>query len=390
MNLFIIPSWFPSEQYPSTGIFFKEQAQIIARKYPEWKVGVSTWGSHEPSLWIRLVKPLDTLIKLTSRFPIRAHEKLLEANCVLFFTPAHTWSRRFLKGNINRIIKANEENLKRYITHFGKPDLMQADISFPAGYIAASLSKKYKIPFFIKEQMSPFPLPSFKSDYHKWLIPPLDQADAVLAVGNNLIKELAEKDVKADLTINFIDLDFFQLSAPEKREVINVFALGRMVPQKGFDHLIKALGGIKDRNWQLRIGGSGPMLKSLKKLSRKYKIKQKVSFLGELDQNQVVDEMQNCDFFVLSSRHESFGVVLLEAMACGKPVLVTRCGGITDQLPDQVSIQCDPSAGSLKEGLLKMFEVYSHFDSTKIRTFVETHYSVDQAVAQLEEIKSRF
>ena len=165
MNLFIIPSWFPSERYPSTGIFFKEQAQIIARKYPEWGIGLSTWGSHEPSLWIRLIKPLDTLIKLTSRFPIRAHEKLLEANCVLFFTPAHTWSRRFLKGNIDRIIKANEENLRKHIIHFGKPDLIQADISFPAGYIAASLSEKYEIPFIIKEQMSPFPLPSFKNDF---------------------------------------------------------------------------------------------------------------------------------------------------------------------------------------------------------------------------------
>ncbi len=387
MKLLIIPSWYPSERYPNTGIFFREQAQILARKNPEWSIGLSLWGSHEPALWISLFRPIDSLLKLTSRFPIRPFEKLLEANCAIFFTPAHTWSRKLKQGNIKGIISANEQNLKKYTDYFGKPEMILAENAYPAGKVAMELSRKFHIPFIIREHSSPFPMPSFSRDYRKFLLPPLKKAHAVLAVGDNLQAELKSYGIEAHRTLNFIDLDFFKRSKREKQQpVLKILALGRMVPQKGFDLLLISLAKLSNNSWELALGGSGPKRKSLERLSQKLGIRDQVHFLGELDRIQVKEQMQSCDFFTLTSRHESFGVVLLEAMACGKPVLVTKCGGITDELPEEIGIKTDINQQSISECLVKMMESCKAFDPDLIRKFVIENYSVDQASNQLQEI----
>lgn len=389
MKLFVIPSWYPSASHPSTGIFFKEQAQIIARKYPDWKLGISLWGSHEPDLWIRVLRPLDAIFKLTSKVAIRPYENMLESNCVEFFTPAFTWTRHLMNGNIKGIIKANKTNLDKYILNFGKPDLIQADISFPAGKVAMELSKMYGIPYIIKEQMSPFPLPSFKNDFKKMLLPQLRTARSVLSVGSNLTKELKEFGIEAEQTINFIDLDCFIPSKQSfKDDVITIFALGRLVEQKGFDMLIDAMGKLQIKNWILRIGGSGPLHKKLLKQAKRRGLDSNVKFIGSLNRAEVIEEMQQCDFFVLSSRHESFGVVVIEALACGKPLVYTKCGGITDQLPDEVGISSEISVVSIQNAIDSMLTQYKKYDPQTIRKFVETYYSPKKVVDQLTDIIS--
>ena len=68
-----------------------------------------------------------------------------------------------------------------------------------------------------------------------------------------------------------------------------------------------------------------PVLVVGERLGRR--LEQRVRLLGALSREQARDELRGCDCFVLPSRHESFGVVLAEATACGRPVISTRCGG---------------------------------------------------------------
>ncbi len=313
---------------------------------------------------------------------------MLEYNCVEFFTPAHTWTRKIKNGNLEKIIEANEKNLKKNIEYFGKPDLILAEVAYPAGQIALELSKKFNIPYIIREQMSPFPLPSFKHDFKKRLLPPMRSAQAVLAVGRNLRKELEAHNIESLPAINFVDMDFF--TAPEKQNNVapRIFSLGRLVDQKGYDQLIKAMANLTDQPWELRIGGGGALEKSLKKQANKHKISDRVRFLGELDRLEVKQEMQACDFYVLSSRHESFGIVLIEAMACGKPLVYTKCGGITDQLPEEVGLACEISVVSIQKAIDRMLDHYHKYNPLKIRNFVENHYNPERAASQLTRIIS--
>lgn len=96
---------------------------------------------------------------------------------------------------------------------------------------------------------------------------------------------------------------------------------GRLVYYKGLPHLIRAM---KDVDATLLIAGDGPLRRSLEQLSRDLGLAERVRFLGELD--DLIPYLQACDVFVLPSiaRSEAFGIVQLEAMGCGKPVINTQ------------------------------------------------------------------
>lgn len=105
-----------------------------------------------------------------------------------------------------------------------------------------------------------------------------------------------------------------------------IFAVGRHVYYKGFAHLIRAVQQLPDV--QLVIGGSGPLSRTLQELAQSAGIAGRILFTGRLDEETLAAWHQACDVFCLPSteRSEAFGLVQLEAMACGKPVVCTRLG----------------------------------------------------------------
>lgn len=105
-----------------------------------------------------------------------------------------------------------------------------------------------------------------------------------------------------------------------------IFAVGRHVYYKGFDHLIRALRLLPQA--YLVLGGDGPLRAALYDLSRAAGVADRVRFTGRLDEADLAAWYQACDVFCLPSteRAEAFGLVQLEAMACGKPVVCTRLG----------------------------------------------------------------
>lgn len=331
MNLFIIPSWYPSESYPSTGIFFREQSILLARHLPRYQVGISLWGSHEPKLWLRKSKPLHSLIQYISKPLIKPHENLLEPNCIEFFHPAYTWTRKIKKGNLQGIITANMRNFERYIRHFGRPELIHAHVAFPAGYIARVLAQKYQLPYVITEHMSPFPMPSLKRELKRKILPVLNDAAAVFAVSQALSDRLVAFGIKSQRTSNFIDDSFFT-PGPGTNGIFTLVSIGRLEKQKGFELLIEAMGLLRDEGFpvQLRILGDGPMKRLLLQLAIRRGVSEQITWLGEADRFTVRNELQQAHAFVLASVHENQPVAILEAMACGLPVITTGWHGASE------------------------------------------------------------
>ncbi len=103
----------------------------------------------------------------------------------------------------------------------------------------------------------------------------------------------------------------------------SVLFVGRLVPYKGVEFLIRALANIKARLW---IVGSGPLEDSLRNLVREKGIADRINFLGQVSDDDLVAYYHACDAFVLPSitTQEMFGLVQLEAMACRKPVISTN------------------------------------------------------------------
>jgi len=112
-----------------------------------------------------------------------------------------------------------------------------------------------------------------------------------------------------------------------------VLAVGRMIYYKGFEHLVRAMVNVRG---SLLLAGDGPMRKRLEREARELGIADRVIFAGRVEDSELVDLYHACDVFALPSiaRSEAFGIVQLEAMACGKPVVNTRL----DSGATQVSI----------------------------------------------------
>jgi glycogen(starch) synthase len=128
--------------------------------------------------------------------------------------------------------------------------------------------------------------------------------------------------------------------SPRSHQRPYVLALGRCVAQKGFDVLLRAFADAVVRDGfdhDLLIAGDGPELPHLRQLAESHRLAGRAQFLGAADRNTVVSLYKGCSFFVVPSRYEPFGIVHLEAMACGKAIVATRVGGIPEIVADGVT-----------------------------------------------------
>ena len=116
-----------------------------------------------------------------------------------------------------------------------------------------------------------------------------------------------------------------------------VLAIGRHVSQKGFDVLLQAMKALAARgqSHDLVLAGHGTEHEALKSLAGELGLEQSVFFPGRVDHAMAMRLFAGCSVFVLPSRHEPFGIVNLEAMVVGKPIVATRVGGVPEIVVDE-------------------------------------------------------
>jgi glycosyltransferase involved in cell wall biosynthesis len=124
---------------------------------------------------------------------------------------------------------------------------------------------------------------------------------------------------------------------------------------------------MKNPNVELRIGGEGELEKQLKDKVQELNLSQ-IIFLGRLSRNQVEYEMLNSHAFVLSSDVETFGVVLIESLALGKPIIATRSGGPEYIVNGKNGFLVEPkNVDDLSNAMLSMIEKYENFNPKSIQ-----------------------
>lgn len=391
MNILFVPSWYPSPSDPLPGIFFRDQAIALAQNFPDVNVGVSTWGQNDERLLLWSGKPLQSFGKIINLKKPAPSIVTISTNLVEYFCPAYTWTSKLYNGNFKQIIASNLFNLEEFQDKFGKIDIIHAHVGFPGGYIAKQLAKRCNIPYVITEQMSPFPHDSFiKSDgsMHKRLTEAYSASSCNIAISDALANRMKYYQIERIKKIpNLIDDNMFQAPISHNKNLpFTFFTLGRMVPQKGIDILLKAFSKIKNAAI-LKIGGAGENLPMYKNLAVELQIEDKVEWLGALNRTQSLSEFQNCDAFVLPSRHESMGVVFAEAMACGKPVIGTICGGPEEFINDTNGYLITPENEQLLvEAMENMINNHDRFDATKIRKQCANLFSSEVISHQIMDV----
>ena len=114
-------------------------------------------------------------------------------------------------------------------------------------------------------------------------------------------------------------------------------AVGRLVARKGLEQLVEIVAGIPDPGVRLLIVGDGPMRGPLQAQARELGAEGRILFPGFVAEELKWQILSNSDAFVYTTLHEGFGIVYLEAMATGLPVVTYDCGGQTDFLTDEIA-----------------------------------------------------
>ena len=170
----------------------------------------------------------------------------------------------------------------------------------------------------------------------------IEDATWVTACSIHTQSELLEysKTTRCSVIHNGIDLQEFRSKFDNPRSEFGrqyFFAFGRHVYQKGFDVLIRAWHHLELQDYDLIIGGSGTDTDLLRELIHELNLESSAHLIGRLDRIGVVSHLQNSAGFVLPSRHEPFGIVVLEAMAARTPVIATAVGGVPEFVTDGVN-----------------------------------------------------
>jgi len=132
-----------------------------------------------------------------------------------------------------------------------------------------------------------------------------------------------------------LNIEKYAYQAPREK-ISRLFCAARLSPEKGHVFTIQALRILCDmgHNLELRLAGDGPSKNRLKSLARELGIAERVHFLGNLNEQEIIRELRSCDLFVLSSFVEGIPVSAMEAMAVGVPVIATNVAGTSELIED--------------------------------------------------------
>lgn len=203
-----------------------------------------------------------------------------------------------------------------------------------------------------------------RSRLQRWMLPRLfARANAILFCSSYVQRDAAPYLKRASphayvgVVGDGFDPDEFREPRPYTYPAPYILAMGRLVHKKGFDLLIRAFAQIADAfpRAHLLIAGDGEERAALEQLIDALNLRARVRLLGFTDRPTSIALFWGCEFFVLSSRLEPFGIVVAEAMAARKAVLATKSGGVVDLVQDGVNgLLVEPTVEALADGIRRL------------------------------------
>lgn len=269
-----------------------------------------------------------------------------------------------------------------------KPDLIHSHLLFPGGFLATVLKQKIKVPNIITEHSRIKTY--FRSRIHKILVrDTLRKANTIVAVSNSLKAEINSYYPRQVRVIhNIVDVSKFKLNEPGKTGILNIGFLGGLGNNnKGLDILLKSVCLPETKNFFLHIGGNGKLKDDYIRMATDLGISSRCKFYGEIPHNEIPLFYSRLDLFVLPSRYETFGIVLIEAMACGIPVIATRCGGPEEIVSETTGLLIPKeNAEELSRAIREISENLHSYQREIIRNYAEEYFGQKVFLKQINNL----
>jgi len=371
MKILLSTRLYPDEKTTTAGVFIINQAVALKKRGHE--VGVLFLDFRSP----RRKRPWGF-----SRY-------------VLEDIPVYRWA--FPCGPVPPLIRAAASELtlrlyKKAEADFGRPDLIYAHFG-DAAIDAHGIRRRFGVPYVVLEHDSGLLVDRYRGRDLTERRAAYDAACAVLAVSEALAQKL-RKLTRNPVSVvpNILPAYMFAKKLRPrsgKTDTYTFIGIGNLIPNKDFTTALRAFAATARSapGAKLLLVGDGEEADALRALAAELNIQDKVCFLGRIDNHRLPEVLGECDCFVLPSRYETFGVVYLEAMASGLPVIATRCGGPEEFVNDQNGILVPVGdVEALAAAMRQIMEHASDYDPETIRAFAWELCSEENVTRKLEAV----
>lgn len=371
MHILVLPKWYPGLPDPQLGDFIRKQMLAVA-------------GLHQVSV----VHPcaVDGLPELY-RQELDTSAGAWELHA--YYRPSRSPLTPLRKAiNFRRYRKAAMDGIERMLVERGKPDLIHAHILTRPAYAAWMLARKWDIPFIISEQSSEHLKGTWQQKhalgkyFDRFLF---RQAAASTAVSPHLAAALEKAGLGHDHAVVPNVIPGMDRPLPPAGPANHFMMVADLVDGvKNVSGVLNALALARSKGHDLKLDviGGGADEEMLHAHANALGLKEHVVWHGRLPQAEVQPLMARTGTVIINSRFETFSVVTGEALACGKPVIATRCGGpeafVTPGNGLLIPVDDDQA---LCEAMLRMTKEHGRYAPKTTRASVGSRFS-PEAVAQ--------
>jgi glycosyltransferase involved in cell wall biosynthesis len=350
MRVLIIPSWYVTEDKPNNGVFFKEQAESL----------------QDFGLDVVVAYP-DLRFKLGGLR--RGLFKDYVANVPTYFYRKRNYTPFYERGRWPQRTKMLEELYEHVCRDIGAPDIVHLH-SCRMGIEVLELCRRHNLPLVYTEHYSGI-LSQMSSNLKYQFEHTLTGCSVPIAVSEDLRARMVVKRPDTLFIPNLVDTSNFKIMpGVATAGAFSFAAMGNLIPLKGFDILIRAFAAALKHmpGANLNIAGSGEQEKALKEIISELKMEDRVELLGFMPRSMTPQFYNGCDCFVCSSFAETFGVTLIEALSCGRPVIATRCGGPESIVNTKNGLLINPGdVLSMERALIYMYRSAKNFNPFSLR-----------------------
>lgn len=364
MHVLILPSWYPTKDNPIHGSFFAEQAAALAR-YGHTVTVVPLHADAEKGAWIEE----------------RRDGNLTEYAVHYKKMPFHLTYVRIMRA-LNEIVRKRLRGRR--------PDIVHVH-SFQAVKYARGLKAAFRIPYVVTEHVSWFERGMISDKRLRFIRRDYAGASAVIAVSAGLKEQIQPLYPEEVIVIpNLVNEMFFRGELHKEGEgAFGFISVGNLDKNKGMDLVLSAFAYALSLCPEIRltIVGDGKERKALEAQAEDLGIADKVRFTGRVSREECASLMREHQAFVLGSRVETFGVVFVEAMACGLPIAMTKTGAWRDLVTIQTGFVTPvDDAHALAGSMARLVRDRADYDSARIREFCRSRFSEPAVCRRITEV----
>ena len=371
MKIWVIGREYPSLLNGMRGSFEIEQARMLSEEYQVYYPAIDLHSVRHWRKW-GLVKTKDGNVNVWQyHFPVgKVPEKIF------------AWLYWYFLGHVLKLMEKE-----------GLPDVIH--VHYPAMFNCDLLEiyKKKGIKIVCTEHWSKVMKQELNERERYQLQWFAENADTFLCVGEKLrdsVKKIIENTREIKVIPNTYAPCFEEEEIPEKYPGFSFVSAGRMVKEKQFDLLIKAFVKAFQNNPNvfLRIIGTGREEKNLKELIKKHNMESRIFLMGLKNTQEVAEIFNKSQVIVCPSKLETFGVPVIEGMACGKPYVASEGLGFRTGLSEACGKLVEGTVKGLTEGMTFVYQNYQKYDKNKIKAIADQYFSQKAVMDQLREVYS--